>query len=495
MLKKTTPALLLLFIATASALGTLALIAIGLAGGTLAGVIGSYFLGIKPLQEDIDKLQELNDMLNETLTKEFNIAKSTIEYTAETDSKIYSSTFLLIEDMQTQTEPYAWTLAKYTAVKRLKEELNNGTDFTTALGYAKQDAMDTVRNYYINVTNNSVITHNMFAERYIAMARAGLQSAMDMLQSDCADGDGCSQWTSYSVVLPDYCDQAYQFIAMYDGANYVYGIAPEGDSPSAYEYTIDAVVSVQTETKTTTNLGNFTLKKSVSGTGIVVPCMTKINAIIDNYDAEFSQISANLDVYLDSLTDQIVSEVNLTEILDPVTLATQINNDAETTGYYGYAAAELALLGLNLTGLNKTITIDVNGTELNGILFTDWSGTLYAGGTYYADPAYLWYLVDENGQLYDIAGQNFTVANITDKDGNALSNTTFVKYVDHSGDIQKLYDELLKLTKLYEDYIEMQTVSGGGISELGDWWASLSDTEKVAIAVVGVVVIIALARK
>ncbi|WP_290597871.1 hypothetical protein, partial [Archaeoglobus sp. JdFR-39] len=70
----------------------------------------------------------------------------------------------------------------------------------------------------------------------------------------------------------------------------------------------------------------------------------------------------------------------------------------------------------------------------------------------------------------------------------------FERYVDHSGDIQKIYDELAKLNELYNRYLEMQTISGGGGS-VGDWWANLSDTEKLAIGAAAVLLIVLIARK
>ncbi len=500
--KKVIPALLLLTVTTAGAVSPLIVGLVALGGIGFGAFITSYIMG---LQQQVADLTQFNEFLNDTLSKEQSIAKETFSYAINSEIKNSDVIIYLADDFVEYSEPYAWTVAKYTALKTIQQELNNGTDFTTALSYAKSEAMDKVLSLYRNSTNNVVNDTNARYEKIRSLMIASFQAAHNALVAICMDSDGCPDWTGVKAVeFVDDQNRTWVLDAFWnpyftDQDKTTYRIKVNGQDLGGCGPAYDCNIKSDPIDVTLTNMGLTVTINSYYSYGnnvnYYVINNSKVIDLLNQYDAEYAQISANLDAYLNGLTQTLFEQGNISDLLDPVTLATQINNDAETTGYYGYAAAELALLGLNLSGLNKTVTIDINGTTLSGILFTDWSGTLEVNKTYTADPSHLWYFIDENGQLYDLQGYNFTVVDLRDKNGNKLQNTTFERYVDHSGDIQKIYDELAKLNKLYQKYIEMQTVAGGGSGGVGDWWANLSDTEKLAIGAAAVLLIVLIARK
>ena len=480
-MNKKAASLILLFTITTTAAIPLAAI-VGVGGAILAEVIAQYIFA---LQQKVEYLEDTVEWLNETLTGVIADDRANVEYMISAKVNDTKAEMLLLQDLGHETDGYAWTLAKYTALKRLKEELNNGTDFATALGYARADAAAEVKEYYQNVMGNVVADFNETNEEADLMLRNLAQNAV---------AAATSGWLTF------YEDSGITYKANDVGSFEI--VAGSSYAPLS----LSKITTVTTKTYTCGDLTfNYELwQLGSSSSSYHTPegfgeLETEFINAMNAYCNVYTQIDANLDAYMNSLTQEIYDSGNVSELLDPVTLATQINNDLNQTGYYGYAAAELAMLGLNLTGLNKTIAIELDdGMTLRGILFTDWEGTLEKNQTYHANESYLWYFVDEYGQLYDLGGYNFTVTDLRDKDGNPLNSTTFVRYVDHSGDIQKIYDELAKLNELYSEYLEMQALMGGRAStgdSISDWWNSLSDTEKLAIAGAAVLFIVLIARR
>jgi len=229
-----------------------------------------------------------------------------------------------------------------------------------------------------------------------------------------------------------------------------------------------------------------------------------VNNAINAVNSAYNYIMANLDAYADALfTNVNLSQFNISNYIDPYILAGLLNNDFNQTGYYGYAAAELALMGLNTTGINKTMTITVydgnNTTTLNGWLFTDWTGTLQSGQNYTANGSYKWFFVSDGG-IYDLTGDNFTVGTIKDWKGNPLTNITLTRYVSHSGNVSKVYDELAKIRQLYEEYINnLQAMAAGGGSGSGfdfsRWWNNLGTMGQLGVIAIGAVGAYALLRR
>jgi hypothetical protein len=469
--KKVATAFILLFMITGAS--AIAPMLVGLGGLGVIGSIAYYILG---LQQKIAQLEEIN----QTVTQNLNLSENNADYIINSYTLSRNASLQFSKDVGNQTKPWAWTLVKYYALKTINEELNNGTDFTTALIKAKTTARDKLKQYYINATKNPTVDMNESSWAwYFTVKNLAIQAR------------------NTATAQSSYID-FFTFVTVESGTEITLSAQASGYERDGTFVTddVNALVTMQTKSYTCNDFTiYYDVPKAAGYTDQRIGDLeTQYKSALNSYCGAYQQVADNLEVYVDSLTYDLFTSGNFTELLDPVTLATQINNDAETTGYYGYAAAELALSGLNLSGLNKTVTIVVNGTTLSGILFTDWSGTLEVNKTYTADPLRLWYFIDENGQLYDLQGYNFTVVDLRDKDGNKLQNTTFERYVDHSGDIQKIYDELAKLNELYNRYLEMQTISGGGGS-VGDWWANLSDTEKLAIGAAAVLLIVLIARK
>ena len=116
---------------------------------------------------------------------------------------------------------------------------------------------------------------------------------------------------------------------------------------------------------------------------------------------------------------------------------------------------------------------------------------------YTADPAYKWFFVTDGG-IYDLTGYNFTIGAIRDWKGNELTNVTLTRYVSHTGDVLKMYEELAKIRQLYEEYINnLQAMAAGGSSgfSLSEWWNSLDTLGKLGVIGIGAIGVYAVLRR
>lgn len=483
---------------------------IPIAVGFVASSVFGYWLGILDSENYQELIQRYEAQLtSNTIQNDINTRLYLQEIYAR-DNNIIS----LGQDLLKYSENYAWALAKYNALKVIDYELTqNGSDFITAKTLAKQKAHEAVYKYYLNLTRNVIVIANESAELVNYSVAYYVQNVgVNGIVVDVVD-TVIGRSSSETVDTVEYHPSWNQKVLAFRWVN--------GNLYLDQESWVKDYLVVRTSTVTAMgntysikrpfawftyngyNSGNWylaTITVEFDGTGEVYN-YTKYVDILNAIDSEYNMINANIDAYIDGLAQDYVNQWNITQLIDPYILAGLLNNDLNSTGYYGYAAAELALLGLNTTGINKTINLTVydangNATTLEGWLFTDWTGTLEVGQNYTANSSYKWFFVADGG-LYDITGYNFTVGTIRDWQGNELTNVTLVRYVSHTGDVLKMYDELAQIRQLYEEYINnlqaMAAGGSGGGSSLSEWWASLDQTAKIgviAISAVGVYAIL-----
>lgn len=462
-------------------------------GAAIGGGIG-YWLGMGKT-EDYQKLKQ---------EYEARLTSSTLQNDVNTRlylQEIYLRDYNIIslgQDLLQYSRNFAWAIAKYTALKTLDYELTqNASDFITAKTIAKQKAHQAVYNFYVNVTRSVIANHNETVE----LLNYSLNYYMDNIKIK-------QIWFGVDPATATFLES---IVFDPDGNNY------EIDSGNIIQlsllklYVDKFQVTVLSKTFDVKRIWIYA-KHGTTGHTVailnvsfnhtyVVYNWTLYNTTLNQLDDEYNMINANIDAYIDGLAQDYVNNWNITKLIDPYILASLLNNAFNETGYYGYAAAELALLGLNTTGINKTIIITVydgNTTTLEGWLFTDWQGTLETGKNYFADPAYKWFFVADGG-IYDLTGYNFTVGTIRDWRGNELANVTLLRYVSHSGDVLRMYEELAMIRQLYEEYVNnlqaMAAGAGDNSFSLSAWWNSLDQTAKLGVIAVGAVGVYALLRR
>ena len=464
------------------------------------GIIG-YYLGVNSVNQTY--VQELEQKYQQLLTSseqtnDRNIQQMLLEVYAR-DQNLYG----LGADFGEYTKNYAWTLAKYTALKALKE----GKTLTEA----KAEAKLAVSDYYFNVTKTLV---NNFE---------AANNVLNISLSDHQTYAGISEIraTTYQFTALGYNGNWFEVI--FNPTQNMWTASVHDRSPY---YSADAIAYAkiylkQENTSVAGKLWTFNVLwgetkwidkgsrksflwdakiKTVHYAGIEVYNNTKFYSAIQQIDNAYNMIINEIDLYIDNLAASVdLTNVTIEDYYDPYILASQFNSDLNESGYAGYAAAELALLGFNTTGINKTITISIGNRTVSGWLFTTWSGTLQTNTTYSADIGE-WYILTDNG-LYKIpAGTMFKVVALRDMAGNELTNTTLKSYTSATADTAKIYDELAALRQLWEEYLQLQPIAGGGAStgsgfNFSEWWNNLGTMGQLGVIAIGAVGAYALLRR
>ncbi|WP_435363546.1 hypothetical protein [Haloarchaeobius sp. DYHT-AS-18] len=209
-------------------------------------------------------------------------------------------------------------------------------------------------------------------------------------------------------------------------------------------------------------------------------------------------VQTNAMTYVDSLYDtyNTSEELNVTEVLDPITLASQWNTNEETTGSYGWLAAELGLGGLNgsinqsfyinyTPASNHTATneFDFNGTNnttyafetgqsynISGTMFTDWlpastNGSFILNQTYNtsnaAPPVLFVQQTDDGTRVVELDGQ-FTITNLVNVRTGEQVNQTAPEQVNLQTWNASSTKQELQMVLEYRDNITRTYDTGGG---------------------------------
>ncbi len=474
-----------------------------IAGAVLigSGICIGLWLGrniwVKPADERIEELEQ--QLTQEELENLATLESAALNEWGKSRVIVYE-----LGDAVHYGRNYAWALAKYEILKALEQG--------DTLDAAASKARFAVFKYYLNVTKNIIEEANNTAE-YLSFA----------LNKYAKDSMGVGSidilWVGFSVYFSDCGKRVKSVCRVGKNTSYKYNFAND--------YRFDLVWSepyLKTQKVNLNILGKtFTVLKITPNVKLVNRCgpirglttyeisfkdprghVTVVynwgvyQQVLSQINNEYKTIIDNINAYVQGLKN---SQFNTTDLIDPYVLATFLDKDWNTTGYYGYAAAELALLGLNTTGLDKTVTINLNGKNISGFLLTDWTGTLEVGRNYTIDGNHIWYLVttDENGQTLLVplhAGTTFTVVGLKDWQGNPINSTNLTNYNPHSGEIEKIYEELKRIEELYEEYINnLQTVAGGSSFNFSEWWNSLDTTAQLGLIAIGCVAAYTILRK
>jgi hypothetical protein len=219
------------------------------------------------------------------------------------------------------------------------------------------------------------------------------------------------------------------------------------------------------------------------------------NQRIDDMMAARSNVNSNIDAYADEVFAAYqAGELSTTDLLDPTTLASQASTSYNSTGYYSFASAELAAIGLtgdtnashvvqttwNRSYRNETgaLVWDNRTVNVTGTMFLTGSNMSLETGTEY-DPdningaEYIAVSSVENetgttlnySEPYFEVTDNFTIVEATNtKTGETVNVTTAQEQNFSSTNASQLADELDRLQELRAYYEEQQANNGGGIS-------------------------------
>jgi len=162
-------------------------------------------------------------------------------------------------------------------------------------------------------------------------------------------------------------------------------------------------------------------------------------------------------------------EINASQTLNGATLAQEYATDYNGTGYYSYAVASLASMGLHTPNLGETARMNVSyqGTTYTGLLMSQYapnktdgwvSGTTYDAAT--IDGMQL--VVTQDGGKIPLQGE-FSVGTLYTRGGGTINRTNIQQYNFRTTNVteyNQLQEQLLELRKEIES--REPTVGSGG---------------------------------
>jgi hypothetical protein len=245
------------------------------------------------------------------------------------------------------------------------------------------------------------------------------------------------------------------------------------------------------------NLGLGAAPPSQDYTNAPIYNQTRYNNVYADYGGQAQQVTDNVDVYVDDVYTRYESgELNLTNVVDPATLAGQAASSYNDTGYYSFAATSLATMGYS-GDLNTSVTVEMSNTTYSGTMFyTADDVSNFTNGTTY-NPADLngtvWIVAQENesAALVELDGE-FTITDVVNpKTGETRENVTVQKYVYDSHDASQLEEELNRLSELRQKLEEQQANSDGSG---GGWFGGIGTVDKAIIALAAIALILVSTR-
>lgn len=214
-----------------------------------------------------------------------------------------------------------------------------------------------------------------------------------------------------------------------------------------------------------------------------------------------SQMASNVDLYTQNLYQEYnAGDLNVSDIPDPSTLSQEYATDYNSTGYYAYAGADLALMGVG-SGVNSTMTFDLNGTTYEGTLYTNWepestNGTFVTGYTYnisnvnQSTPVF----ISTQSEGLMLVTEDFTITEMVDEHtGEQVNETSLETYNRQTENVSLTMDELNSLLELSNDLDQEQAAAAGSSSS--DDGLSLTDEQKALLVAGLALVLIAGSRR
>ena len=349
------------------------------------------------------------------------------------------------------TKSVAWSKAKIAAV----EAMNDGKSEAEAQVAAKQ----AVQSYYSTMEYNTVQQWNTYVDQ-ISYVNASSVDVRGYHTSGSTSGPadiGNVSNTTYTL-LNGTDVQMREFYHSGDGGVWV--SLHDAETP-----TNDATVHVEVDDPT---------QDGGQWEDILMP--KPWGTLTDDMVSQSNTVQSNIDAYISSVyTEYTEGELNASDAIDPQTLAQEASTNYNSTGYYGYAAANLAALGYS-GNLSASHTVEVYNST--GTTVANYSGTLFYTGddvdrfntsqnytfSNLSGTVYMAVQSGEKASIRDLSedGSEMRITEATNTKTKESLNATKIEtktYSTHNA--SNLQSELDQLQELRQDIQEMQ--AGGGV--------------------------------
>lgn len=342
------------------------LIAGGAALGYLTGEVADHYFGADG--GELTGTEETTDLHAELRTR-------LMELYAANDS-VLTTVHNRLEDSRN----VVWPSAKKEAVKAL----NNGETESAA----KTAAKEAVAAYYAQIQKNML-------NRGVEWINS-LKNIFDLHQSDSTLASSpvihsTIENAPHPNVTPGDWSVQSRTATLVDGANYTYkGLKSHDLNQNGTDYALYAWITPTDLWSTSGPSNGATVPGSTHevdpvSTGVSetwADLSTWKNLWLGIQDAH-SQMVSNVNTYCTTLYQNYTAgEIDPSKFLDPVTVASELSSDYESTGYHAYAAAEAAMLGVP-GQIENALTIELmdSGITVNGSIWTDWNPGDSSGGS------------------------------------------------------------------------------------------------------------------
>ncbi|WP_256545929.1 hypothetical protein [Halobellus inordinatus] len=364
------------------------------------------------------------------------------------------------ENFQQDTRKVAFTKAKI----QLVNDLNNGSSESLAEANAHAE----VEEYYSQIQYNVIQDFN---SKVLQLQYLWTQTPTSIKVNGNTDYFG---WDNTTVTLANGTDIT------------AYGVAStNGDYSYAFRIGTSKSIAVQDP-----DTGNWdTISDSQRWTDVV-----------NGFGSQSDQVTSNManitSGYYDEYQEGDLTSEDLARI-DPTTIASEAATEYNSTGYYSYAAINLAAIGAG-GDLNTSHTVSVGSTTLNGTLYytADDITSFETGSTYDMDAAngtfYMAVQQSDGSKVVNLRkyGQNITIKSATNtKTGESVQTTETQQYVYESTNATALQEELDRLRTLREEYEELATSDTGGGGVDGSSGLGAIDQNVIVVAAAVAVVL------
>jgi hypothetical protein len=430
---------------------------VGIAVGMASGYVATEYLAG----------DDTSDVYQEADTTETHVSLSTHADTIASDQ--HTLNVVMSNQVNDGSRSVAWSKGKAAAI----EAMNNGS----TKAETKTAATEAVEEYYSTMEVNMINSFNRSANRllYLNSVHENTTGLSGSFAKAALGSDYPVHGEHADYTLRNGTVVTTQQFERDDGSSKHLWIANEdlsgwtGSSDYVFSSSDGSNIGAAYEANVTSSLPDNTV---IDG--------HNASLVFNDIQSANSAMESNLDLWVDNTYDGYTAgDINSSDVLDPTTVAQEFSSDYNSTGYYAYAAADLAIQGTNGT-LNQSMVFDLhNGSAgrtsnetLNGTLFTDWepavtNGSFHTGQTYNADNSSSLVYVATNDGLRVIEGDFHIVEMVNTQTGETVENTTLQNYnrqTAEAGWNESQYQQLLELRQEL-DAAQAAAAGGSGGSE------------------------------
>lgn len=218
--------------------------------------------------------------------------------------------------------------------------------------------------------------------------------------------------------------------------------------------------------------------------------------VIDTIESTWSELENNIDYFVNQYFDYYTQHPDELPKVPPSMAVKEFSQQYNQTGFPGYAAAALASMGVPCTDLNKTVTIEVNGTKLEGWMVGWDNATFEANKTYVVPANVSAYILTDDGLFMIPQGTSFKVLEIQDVYGNKLDNLTSKGYTTAANpdDLKRAEERLDNITKQVDELTS--TIAAITNSNNNDWLSQfLGDYGNYVVVGLGAAVVVLIVKR